>query len=112
MNLFRTGYPDELKTTGSANIPLSSSLWYQFGEDPDIPLNQRNPMTLASYVTKPKSGKRRHVVVMTTMKPFDSITVDDHNTKPTIMKTYDFSKGRADIVDQRMNSKKFSTKAK
>ncbi len=49
---------------------------------------------------------------MTTKKPFDGITVDDHNTKPTIMKTYDFSKGGTDIVDQRMNFKKFSTKAK
>ena len=33
------------------------------------------------------------------------------NEKSAIMKTYDFSKGGTDIVDERMNSKKFSTKA-
>ena len=92
-------------------LPHSSTLWYQYNDNLDlaIPTSKRNMLTLTSYVTKPKSGKKKYVVVMTTIQPFDGITTDDHKTKPSIMKVNDFTKGGTDIVDQRMNTKKFST---
>ena len=41
-----------------------------------------------------------HFVVLSTSKPLHGQTIDDGKGKPQIIKFYDFTKGKTDIVDQ------------
>ena len=110
----KKGYPKALKDTPEGEF-FSSSLWYQIEDDePTLPPSRQNQIRLAAYVIKKSTSsgkKKKHIVIMTTTKPLRGVTIDDKKTKPAIFKTYDFSKGGTDIVDQRMGSK-YSTKAK
>ena len=42
----------------------------------------------------------RNVIVLTTTPPIHGVTKDDKKSKPTVIKLYDLTKGRTDIVDQ------------
>ena len=110
----KKGYPQYLKDNPKGE-KFSSSIWYQIEDDETtLPASLRNQIRLVSYVIQKSttSGpKLKNLVMMTTTKPLRGITIDDKKTKPALFKTYDFSKGGTDIVDQRMGCK-YSTKAK
>ena len=53
-------------------------------------------------MVKTKSLGKPHVLLLSTVPPFLGTTKDDNKSKLAIDKLHDFSKGRTDIVAQRM----------
>ena len=45
---------------------------------------------------------KKNVILLSTALPILGITKDDGKSKLGIYKVYDFTKGRTDIIDQRM----------
>ena len=58
-------------------------------------------MSISSYVVKTSKGKK-DVILSSTAPPILGITKDDGKSKLGIYKVYDFTKGGAGIIDQRM----------
>ena len=71
---------------------------------------EEGSLIFGSYVVGSATKKKKNVILLTTMKPLLGVTVDDGKCKPAIYKLYDFTKGRTDIVDQRIGF--FTTKVK
>ena len=59
-------------------------------------------MTFHSYAVKIKSTGLRNVLLLLTLEPIIAVTQDDGQQKLQIYKVYDFTKGRTDIIDQRV----------
>ena len=49
-------------------------------------------------------------MLLSSMAPLLGTTIDDNKKKTAIYKTYDFTKGVTDIVDQRIGTYRVSTK--
>ena len=47
-----------------------------------------------------KAKGKKNVVVLSTSRPLHGKIIDDGKEKPQIIKFYDFTKGRMNIVDQ------------
>ena len=77
----RQGFPNELKVKKVTDEAYSSKIYH---------LEDSN-MHLTNYVTKKKSGGKRNVTILSTVKPISGITKDDKK-KPQIFKLYDFTK--------------------
>ena len=90
----RKGLPDALKTTVGRDNHSYSVLWEKTEEK----------LSLHSYVVKPKSSKKKNVLMLSSFPPLLGTTKDDNHSKPAIMKLYDFTKGGTDIMDQRIGS--------
>ena len=63
---------------------------------------ENGPLSLSSYVVKTSQGKKKYVLLLSTLEPILSVTSDDNKVKPAFYKLYDFTKGGTDIIDQRM----------
>ncbi len=100
MQAKRRGIPQEIKTVQNKDEHSYKVYWEQ--NNPNLVLN--------SYVVKTKSTGMRNVLVLCSIPPLLGTTKDDGKSKPGIYKFYDFSKGEADVVDQRMAT--LTTKSK
>ena len=89
LNTNRIGIPDELKNTKDRN---------EFSVT--CHLDESKKIYLTTYSVRTKSKGKKNVMVLSTMRPLQGVTIDDGKKKPAIIKFYDFTKGGTDIVDQ------------
>ena len=69
-------------------------------------------LTMHSYVVKTKSSGKRNVLFLATLPPLFATTKNDNKSKSAIYTLYDFSKGRTDIIDQKMGFYSCKSKSK
>ena len=69
-------------------------------------------LNLHSYVVITKSSGKQNVLLLLAVPPLLAATKDDNKSKLAIYKLYDFSKGRTDIIDQRMGFYSCKSKSK
>ena len=98
LNSNRKALPKEIKETKGRE----ENIWISGESD-------KGEVTLNSYVVKTKSSGMRNVLLLQTTNPAHYVTQDDKK-KPVSYKTYDYTKGEIDILDQRMGS--YTTKYK
>ena len=89
LNTNRIGIPDELKNTKDRN---------EFSVT--CHLDESKKIYLTTYSVRTKSNGKKSVMVLSTMRPLQGVTIDDGKKKPVIIKFYDSTKGGTDIVDQ------------
>ena len=89
LNTNRNGIPDELKNTKDRNE--FSVICH---------LDESKKIYLTAYSVRTKLKGKKNVMVLSTMRPLQGVTIDDGKKKPAIIKFYDFTKGGTDIVDQ------------
>ena len=90
LDTVRIGIPDELKDAKCRE---------NFSVTCHIESKEKN-LYITTYLVKTKSTGRKNVLMLSTMRPVPGIIKDDGKLKPAIMKFYDFTKGRNDIVNQ------------
>ena len=90
LDTVRIGIPDELKDTKCRE---------NFSVTCHIESKEKN-LYITTYLVKTKSTGRKNVLMLSTMRLVPGIIKDDGKLKPAIMKFYDFTKGRNDIVNQ------------
>ena len=96
----RLGIPAEIMKTDS-RPELCTTVHWEAAE---------KNLVLCSYAVKTKSRGMKSLLLLSTMRVLLGVIRDDGKRKPAIFKAHDFTKGRADIVDQKMSS--LSCKAK
>ena len=95
----RVGIPASLKDVTNREINSTETYW------------EKNGKRIFTSVTKTSKGKR-NVIVLSTIEPLLGTTIDDDKCKPAIIKFYDFTKGRTDIIDQKMGYYIVKTKSR
>ena len=59
--------------------------------------NLKKNLYITTYSVITKSTGRKNILMLPTIGPIPEITKDDGNSKPALMKFYDFMKGGNDI---------------
>lgn len=72
-------------------------------------MGKNGSRNISRYTVKTSKGKKS-VIILSTLNPVRGVTVDDEKRKLALYKLYDFTKGRIDIVDQKMSF--YTTKSK
>ena len=93
LNTVTIGIPDKLKDTKFRE---------NFSVTCYVESKEKN-LYITTYSEKAKSPGRKNVLMLSTMRPIPGITKDDVKSKPALMKFYDFTKGRTNIVVQLNN---------
>lgn len=88
----RAGIPPMIKDFTHREPLTSVTFWEKDGNT-----------NLSSYVVK-TSKRKKNVLMLATVEPILGTTKDDGKKKPALYKLYDFTKGGADIIDQKMNT--------
>ena len=87
LDTVRIGIPDELKDTKCRE---------NFSVTCHIESKEKN-LYITTYSVITKSTRRKNILMLPTIGPIPGITKDDGNSKPALMKFYDFTKGGNDI---------------
>ena len=87
LNTVRIGIPDELKDTKCReNFSVTCHVE-----------SKEKSLYITTYSVITKSTGRKNILMLPTIGPIPEITKDDGNSKPALMKFYDFTKGGNDI---------------
>ena len=88
---WRPSLPTQIKSVHEQDEKTTKMYWKQ----------KKRDLSITSYFVGTSAGS---TLVLLTVQPFPGVMKDESNKKPTIFKLYELTKGRTNLMDERIGS--------